>query len=118
MHLKQGGHMATESKYAELTKKLMESGEEIVTYTFAELNEIIEIPQYAYNTRSAWANCSNPAPFAAAWLNAGYTVKRGEQGSFGGRIAHPFSLSQNPSATLADATCGDENARRNYKNVR
>ena len=69
--------MATESKYAELTKKLMESGEEIVTYTFAELNEIIEIPQYAYNTRSAWANCSNPAPFAAAWLNAGYTVKRG-----------------------------------------
>ena len=69
--------MATESKYAELTKKLMESGEEIVTYTFAELNEIIEIPQYAYARQSAWANSSKPAPFAAAWLNAGYTVMRG-----------------------------------------
>ena len=53
--------MATKSKYAELTKKLMESGEEIVTYTFAELNEIIEIPQYAYNTRSVFILSRKPS---------------------------------------------------------
>lgn len=69
--------MAAGSKYAELTKKLQECGEETVSYTFAELQDIIEIPNYAYTTRSAWANSANPSSFAAAWLNAGYIVKRG-----------------------------------------
>ena len=69
--------MAAGSKYAALTKKLQECGEETITYTFAELQDIIEIPNYAHATRSAWANSANPSSLAAAWLNAGYIVKRG-----------------------------------------
>lgn len=69
--------MATGNKYAKFTKWLLQCGKDRIEFTFEQLQEIINIPKYAYNQRSAWANTTCPAPFAASWLNAGYVVACG-----------------------------------------
>ena len=69
--------MARGSKYADFTIWLQQSDADRIELTFEQLQEIIDIPKYAYKQRSAWANTETPAPFAASWLNAGYIVPRG-----------------------------------------
>lgn len=66
--------MAIGNKYAALTEWLLQCGKESVRLTFAELNEIITIPNYAYNNRPAWANTAKPSSFCSGWINAGYVV--------------------------------------------
>lgn len=71
---KGGRAMAKGSKYAPLTKWLQQCGKESVRLTFAELNEIITIPNYAYKDRPSWANLTKPSSFCSGWMNAGYIV--------------------------------------------
>lgn len=66
--------MAIGNKYAPLTEWLLQSCKESVRLAFAELNEIITIPNYAYNNRPAWANTAKPSSFCSGWINAGYVV--------------------------------------------
>lgn len=71
---KGGSTVAIGSKYAPLTKWLQQCGKESVRLTFAELNEIIPIPNYAYKDRPSWANLTKPSSFCSGWINAGYIV--------------------------------------------
>lgn len=66
--------MAIGSKYAALTEWLLQCNKESVRLTFAELNEIITIPNYAYKGRPSWANLTKPSSFCSGWINAGYVV--------------------------------------------
>ena len=66
--------MAIGEKYAPLGKWLKEHGGDSVKLTFAELNQIIPIPNHAYKNRPSWANLSNPASFCSSWISAGYVV--------------------------------------------
>ena len=66
--------MSKREKYALFTMWLKQCDQEIVKLSFSQLCEIIDIPSYAYQYRSAWANSLKPSPFEAAWLNAGFVV--------------------------------------------
>ena len=63
-------------KYTALTDWLQQCGEDIIEFTFAELDTIITIPPSAFRDRPSWANCTtkNSTSFQRSWLNAGYRV--------------------------------------------
>ena len=68
--------MTKREKYALFTMWLKQCDQEIVKLSFSQLCQIIDIPSYAYQYRSAWANSLKPSPFEASWLNAGFVVAR------------------------------------------
>lgn len=66
--------MAVGKKYESFTEWLCNNGTASVSISFSEMNQIIALPEYAYNHREAWANHSKPMSFSSCWLNAGYRV--------------------------------------------
>lgn len=66
--------MAIGEKYIALTSWLQRTYKDSALLSFEELSQIIDIPKYAYNNRSAWANSKKPSSLASSWLNAGYVV--------------------------------------------
>ena len=62
------------SKYAPLADHLRQSGQETLTMTFAEIEEVIggALPQSAFNHRAWWSNNPTNNVMTHAWLEAGY----------------------------------------------
>ena len=68
--------MALGKKYAAFAEWLRNCGKDSVSMSFLEMNKIIDLPEYAYNHRPAWANHSEPMSFSSCWLSAGYHVEK------------------------------------------
>ena len=62
------------TKYQPLEAHLRKSGQEIVSMTFSEIEEVIgaELPASAFKHRGWWSNNPSNSVITHAWLDAGY----------------------------------------------
>ena len=62
------------SKYAPLADHLRASGREVLTMTFAEIEDVIgdDLPPSAFSHRAWWSNNPTNNVMTHAWLEAGY----------------------------------------------
>jgi len=61
-------------KYDALTDYLNQRSEISFTVSFAELDQIVDLPASAKKHRAWWANSRNSQWQASAWLDAGYNA--------------------------------------------
>jgi hypothetical protein len=62
------------TKYDALTDYLNQRCEISFTVSFAELDQIVDLPASAKKHRAWWANSRNSQRHASAWLDAGYNA--------------------------------------------
>ena len=62
------------TKYDALTDYLNQRSEISFTVSFAELDQIVDLPASAKKHRAWWANSRNSQRHASAWLDAGYNA--------------------------------------------
>ena len=65
------------SKYAALETYLLESGQEVVSMTFGEIEKIIgaDLPPSAFKHRPWWSNNPSNSVITNSWLKAGYKTE-------------------------------------------
>ena len=65
------------SKYAPLADHLRDSGQESVTMTFADIEQVIgaKLPQSAFSHRAWWSNNPSNSVITNSWLKAGYKTE-------------------------------------------
>jgi len=92
------------TKYDALTDYLNQRSEISFTVSFAELDQIVDLPASAKKHRAWWAHSRNSQRHASAWLDAGYNAtpdfvtgrvqfeRGGDQGRGIGRSKRPKGL--------------------------
>ena len=65
------------SKYAALETYLLESGQEVVSMTFGDIEKIIgaDLPPSAFKHRPWWSNNPSNSVITNSWLKAGYKTE-------------------------------------------
>ena len=85
------------SKYAALEVHLRESGQDSVTMTFAEIEQVIgaDLPPSAFKHRPWWSNNPSNSVITHSWLKAGYKT---ENVDMAGKKLHFVKTGQYPPA--------------------
>ena len=90
------------SKYAALETYLRESGQEVISMTFGDIEKIVgaDLPPSAFKHRPWWSNNPSNSVITHSWLKAGYKT---ENVDMAGEKLVFVKTAQYPSAPETDA---------------
>ena len=96
------------SKYAALETYLLESGQEVVSMTFGDIEKIIgaDLPPSAFKHRPWWSNNPSNSVITNSWLKAGYKTENVDMA--GEKLVFVKVTKYPPAAKSASGALRDE----------